>query len=83
MKSRVVKKVERRTLVDKVCELQRDIDEYGRFHMDLLVMLMKRRSQVMVEHKVKGDDYMDVIWRECEKLVEENKELKAKLALQK
>lgn len=82
MKKGLIKKVETKLAVDKICELQSHIDEYRRFLGDIFVMLAKRRTgQWVIEHRVEGDDYMDFIWRECEKLVDENKELRAKVTL--
>lgn len=50
-------KTEARTLVDKVCELQKKIDEHDRFLQDLLVMVCKRNpDHVAVQH---GVDYYD------------------------
>lgn len=76
MKRRTVNKVERRTLVDKVCELQMQIDEYERFLGDVLVMLSKGRSSCVIEHNC--GDYAPWIWRRIEELLVENAKLRAK-----
>ena len=65
-------------LVDKLCELQREICEHERFEGDLLVMLSKRVPQCVIEHDVENGDW---IWDAVRDLIEENKEMKAKLAL--
>lgn len=68
-------------IVEKLCELQSIIDEYERFHGDLFIMLAKRRTgQIFLKHKVPGDNFMEFIWDKCERLIEENEELKAKTA---
>ena len=78
MKNRIAKKAEKRMLVDKLCELQREICEHERFEGDLLVMLSKRVPQCVIEHDVENGDW---IWDEVRKLINENKELKARLHL--
>ena len=78
MNQRVVKKVEKRMLVDKVCDLQREICEYERYMGDLLVMLAKEEPQFVVQHD--GIWEGDWIWDKVKGLIKENKELKAKLA---
>lgn len=78
MKNRIAKKVEKRTLADKLCELQREICEHERFEGDLLIMLAKRVPQCVIKHNVENGDW---IWDEVRKLINENKELKAKLDL--
>lgn len=79
MKKRLVKKVERMALVDKVCELQSYIDEYERYLGDLLIMVLKKAPQSVVEHSVPGDDKMGWIWEKVRDLIEENNELARKL----
>lgn len=76
MKNRIVRKAEKRMLADKLCELQRKICEHERFEGDLLIMLSQRVPQCVIEHDVKNGDW---IWDEVRKLINENKELKAKL----
>lgn len=76
MKNRIVRKAEKRMLADKLCELQRKICEHERFEGDLLIMLAKRVPQCVIEHDVENGDW---IWDEVRKLINENKELKAKL----
>lgn len=65
-------------IADKLCELQRDIDEHDRFLGDLTVMLSKRVPQRVVKHDVWMAGW---IWDAVRDLIEENKEMKAKLAL--
>ena len=77
MKNRVVKKVEKRMLVDKVCELQREICEHERFEGDLLVMLMKGEPQFVLEHQC--GDYAGLIWKKVCDLLKDKKELAQKL----
>lgn len=77
MNQRVVKKVEKRMLVDKVCDLQREICEYERYMGDLLVMLAKEEPQFVVQHD--GIWEGDWIWDKVKGLIKENKELKEKL----
>lgn len=76
MKNRIARKAEKWMLVDKLCELQRKICEHERFDGDLLIMLAKRVPQCVIEHDVENGDW---IWDEVRKLINENKELKAKL----
>ena len=79
MKQKVVKKVEKRMLVDKVCDLQREICEYERFLGDLIILLAEKKSHTAIEnhcHECAG-----WIWDKIDGLIQENKELKAKLAL--
>lgn len=79
MKNRVIKKAQKLMLVDKMCELQREICEYERFVNDLIIMLSKRRIQVVMEHTC--NEWAGWIWDHIENLIQENKELKAKMAL--
>lgn len=74
MKKRVIKKVEKRLIVDKLCELQKKIDEYERFLGDLLVMLSRKKSSVVIKHEC--GDYAGWIWDETERLIKENAELR-------
>lgn len=76
MKRRVVKKVQKRMLVDKLCELQRQICEYERYMGDLLVMLSKEESQCVIQHD--GIWEGDWIWDKVKGLIKENKELREK-----
>lgn len=74
MKRRVVKKVEKRMLVDKVCELQREICEHERFEGELLVMLVKRNPEMTVI-KHGSSDYFGIIWDRVVELLKENERL--------
>lgn len=73
MKKRVIKKVEKRLIVDKLCELQKTIDEYERFMGDLFIMLNKRQPQVVLQHD--AGYFSDWIWNETRKLIKENEDL--------
>lgn len=79
MKQRIVKKVERRMLVDKVCELQREIDEHDRFLGDLMLMLVKNNPDHMVlKYAFTTNDYANFIWKKAQELIKENAELREK-----
>lgn len=73
MKKRVIKKVEKRLIVDKLCELQKKIDEYERFMGDLFIMLYKRKPQLVIKHD--AGEFADSIWNEVVKLIKENEDL--------
>ena len=73
MKKRVIKKVEKRLIVDKLCELQKEIDEYERFMGDLFIMLNKRKPQWVIKHD--AGEFADLIWDEAVKLIKENEDL--------
>ncbi len=80
MKRRIEKKVERSMMASKICELQQKIDEYNRFLGDLTIMLAKKTPGMwVIEHRVDDDNYMNWIWDECEKLLEENDRLAREL----
>lgn len=74
MKSRVVKKVEKGQMVEAVCSLQRQICEYQRFLGDLLIMLSKRKPQIVIKHDC--DDFAEWVWDQTAKLIKENEELR-------
>ena len=74
MKTRVVRKVEKGQMVDKICELQSKICEYDRFLGDLLVMLSRRKPHVALAHGC--GDLAEWIWDQTAKLVKENEELR-------
>ena len=80
MKKRVIKKVERHMLADKICELQRQIDEYDRFLGDLLIMLVKKNPDIwVIRHDfIKDNDYGNFIWIKVRELIKENADLRAK-----
>ena len=71
MKSRVVKKVERRMLVDKVCELQREICEYDRFLYDLVIMISRREASTVREHGC--HEWAGWIWDHIRDMIENDK----------
>lgn len=56
-------------LVDKVCELQRQICEYERYVKDLAVMLAKGEVLTVVIHEVPYP--ADWVWDEIEKIIKE------------
>lgn len=82
MKRRVRNKLERQSLTEKVCELQREICEYERFVKDLTVMLYKEEILTTVKHDlpypVKHDlPYpAELVWDKCVKLIKEKNENK-------
>ena len=69
MRRRVANKVERQSLVDKVCELQRQICEYERYVKDLAVMLAKGEVLTVVKHEVPYP--ADWVWDEIRKIIKE------------
>ena len=70
-------------LVDKVCELQRDICEHELFLGDLLVMICRpEQDRHFMKHGTKHCDYFELVWQLVEKILTENKELKDKLSAQ-
>lgn len=83
MKKRTIKKAERHVLVEKVCELQRDICEHERFLGDLLVMICRpTQDRHFIEHDTRLCDYFKLVWEQVGKILTENKELKDKLSAQ-
>lgn len=75
MKRRVVKKVEKMMVVEKLCQLQQEIDEHLRFEGDLLVMLCTEDPDMKVIAHGDSSDYMAGIWDACVRLLNENKRL--------
>lgn len=69
MKRRVRNKVERQSLTEKVCELQREICEYERFVKDLTVMLYKEEILTTVKHDLPYP--ADAVWDKCIELIKE------------
>ena len=80
MKRRLIKKVERMMLVDKVCELQRGIDEYDRFLGDLMLMLITKNPEhkALASDLARNHDYANEIWGRVVNLIKENAELREK-----
>lgn len=80
MKNRTVKKIERMVLVEKVCELQRGIDEYDRFLGDLMLMLITNNPEhkALASDLAKNHDYANEIWNRVVKLMKENADLREK-----
>lgn len=79
MKRRVVKKVEKMMVVEKLCQLQQEIDEHLRFEGDLLVMLCTKNPNMRVIKHGDRLDYMSSIWDACVRLLNENKRLAQEL----
>ena len=73
MKRRVVKKVEKMMVVEKLCQLQQEIDEHERFLGDLMIMLITDNP----DHKALAVDliYTNEIWRRVQKLMQDNRKL--------
>ena len=81
MKRRIVNKLEKKSLADKVCELQRDICEHERFLGDLLVKVaFPTRDMCFIKHGTKNCDYFSFVWDKVCGILKENEELKSKLA---
>lgn len=81
MKNRVVKKVERKMLVDKLCELQREICEHERFLGDMLIMLCSPRTEnrQFIKHGTANCDYFEPVWDRVVALVKENEKMAREL----
>lgn len=75
MKRRVVKKVEKMMVVEKLCQLQQEIDEHLRFEGDLLIMLCTENPDMKVIAHGDRSSYMAGIWDVCVRLLNENKRL--------
>lgn len=70
-----------REAIDKICALQAEIDGYRRFILDFLVSIIKREHRVFVVHDETSEaTAIGAIWDEYDKLLDENEELKEKLA---
>lgn len=58
------------SLVEKVCELQRDVCEYERFLGDLLLMLVEGDAgRNAVEHVVPNRCLADGVWERAKRLL--------------
>jgi hypothetical protein len=79
MKRRVVKKVEKMMVVEKLCQLQQEIDEHLRFEGDLLVMLCTENPDMKVIDHGDCASYMAGIWDTCVRLLNENKRMAREL----
>ena len=67
-----------RAAIDKICELQAEIDGYRRFVCDFLVSIIKREHRTFVRHdETREAGSIDAIWDEYDKLINENAELRA------
>lgn len=74
MKRRVRNKVERQSLTEKVCELQREICEYERFVRDLTVMLYKEEILTVVKHDLPYP--AGAVWDKVKEIINEKNESK-------
>ena len=83
MKRRVIKKVEKTMLVDKLCQLQQEIDEHLRFEGDLLVMLSTKNPDMKVLEHGSDTDFMHFIWTQVAILLRENEHLSLELKARK
>lgn len=58
------------SLVEKVCELQREVCEYERFLADLLIVLIEKDvDRCDVKYEVRDDNLMCDVRNEVEKLL--------------
>lgn len=66
--------------IEKICELQAEIDGYRRFVMDFLVSIIYREHRRFVRHdETQSESEIATIWDEYDKLLNENVELAQKL----
>ena len=83
MKRWIIKKVEKAVLVDKLCQLQQEIDEHLRFEGDLLIMLRTKNPDMIVPKHGSDTDFMHFIWTQVAILLRENKNLSLELKARK
>ena len=70
--------------IEKICELQAEIDGYRRFVCDFFVSILKKEHRQFVVHdETKDASIIDGIWKEYDKIIDENEELARKLQSQK
>lgn len=68
------------TAIEKICELQAEIDGYRRFVKDFLVSIIFRENRRFVKHdETQSGSEIETIWKEYDKLLNENAELAQKL----
>lgn len=66
--------------IEKICELQAEIDGYRRFVKDFLVSILFREHRRFVKHdETQSCSEIETIWDEYDKLLNENAELAQKL----
>lgn len=66
--------------IEKICELQAEIDGYRRFVKDFLVSILFREHRRFVKHdETQSGLEIESIWDEYDKLLNENAELAQKL----
>lgn len=66
--------------IEKICELQAEIDGYRRFVMDFLVSILFREHRRFVKHdETQFGSEIETIWEEYDKLLNENAELAREL----
>lgn len=69
-----------RDAIEKICELQAEIDGYRRFVKDFLVSILFREHRNFVKHdETQSGSEIETIWDEYDKLLNENAELAQKL----
>ena len=69
-----------RDAIEKICELQAEIDGYRRFVKDFLVSILFREHRRFVKHdETQSCSEIESIWDEYDKLLNENAELAQKL----
>lgn len=69
-----------RDAIEKICELQVEIDGYRRFIKDFLVSILKREHRIFVRHdETSSSDEIETIWDEYNKLLKENDRLAREL----
>ena len=69
-----------RDAIEKICELQAEIDGYRRFVKDFLVSILFREHRRFVKHdETQSSSEIEAIWEEYDKLLNENAELAQKL----
>lgn len=62
-----------RDAIEKICELQAEIDGYSRFIKDFLVSILKREHRIFVRHdETSLATEIETIWDEYDRLLDEN-----------
>ena len=63
-----------RETIEKICELQSEIDGYKRFLRDFMVSIIHREHRYfVVHHETTMSNVIDTIWDEYDKLLDEAK----------
>ena len=61
-----------RDAIEKICELQSEIDGYRRFIKDFLVSILKREHRIFVRHnETSSATEIETIWDEYDKLIDD------------